>query len=67
MTNFDRALASATALTRQLEGRGTTYDEISDALLAEAIGICNVIRGRVETAGRLRFIVEYLEAANGGD
>ncbi|RLP21985.1 hypothetical protein [Mesorhizobium sp. YM1C-6-2] len=64
MTNFDRCLAAASALSRHLEGRGTTIDELSDAFLAEAIGASNAARGRLATAERLRFLADYLEASD---
>lgn len=66
MTNFDRALRAAAALTRQLEGRDTTYNEISDAMLAEALAASNAVRGRAATADRLRFLAAYLEATSNG-
>lgn len=65
MTNFDRCLTAASALTRHLVGRGTDLDTLSDALLAEAIGASNASRGRLATAERLRFLAKYLEASNG--
>ncbi|MBL8578887.1 MAG: hypothetical protein JNK47_16815 [Mesorhizobium sp.] len=65
MTNFDRAFRAAAALSRHLSGRGTTYDEISDALLAEGLAISIGTRSRAETAERLRALAAYLEATDG--
>lgn len=62
MTNFDRALSAAAALSRHLETRGLNPADLADALLVEAVALVIADRGAVETARTLRLTAAHLEA-----
>jgi hypothetical protein len=65
MTNFNRALSAAAALSRHIEGRSLLPADHADAVFIEGLALIIADRGRAEAARALRATADHLEAPRG--